>query len=93
MTLRHCRHRILLLTCRQALLFVSSLRTRSDMRAALAGPFAALARRLALPQTATLSLGGPLTVPETDGGRAWHQAFAADGSMLPVRLQRLAPSD
>ena len=49
-----------------------------------AEPFAALARQLALPQTATLALGGPLAVPESDGGRAWHDAFAADGSMLPV---------
>ena len=31
-------------------------------------------------------------MPETDGGRAWHHAFAADGAMLPVRLQRLAHS-
>ena len=49
-----------------------------------AEPFAALGQQMALPQTATLSLGGPLAVPETDGGRAWHEAFGTDGSTLPV---------
>jgi len=37
-------------------------------------PYAALAMRLALPQTAYLVLPGPLSVPETQGGRAWFEA-------------------
>lgn len=69
------------------LLFTPSAQVGAGpLTASHAGPFAALARRMALPQTATLSLGGLLAVPETDGGRAWHEAFSADGSELPVRM-------
>ena len=50
----------------------------------MAGPFAAFARRLDLPQTASLALAGPLLVLETGGGRAWHDAFDACGVLLPV---------
>lgn len=50
----------------------------------VAGPFAAFARRLELPQTASLALAGPLLVPETGGGHAWHDAFDASGDLLPV---------
>jgi hypothetical protein len=33
--------------------------------------FAALGKRISLPQTSTLSLSGPIHIPETNGGRAW----------------------
>mmetsp|Transcript_3504 Transcript_3504/g.10151 ORF Transcript_3504/g.10151 Transcript_3504/m.10151 type:complete len:576 (-) Transcript_3504:253-1980(-) len=48
----------------------------------IAAPFAMLAARMALPQTATLALAGPVTVPETDGGRAWFEAFDEFGNLL-----------
>ena len=47
-------------------------------------PYAALARRMALPQTAVLALAGPLEVPETGGGRAWLQAFDDDFELIQV---------
>lgn len=43
---------------------------------------AALAKRMALPQTACLALSGPLAVPETDGGRAWFTVFDEDGELI-----------
>jgi predicted esterase len=43
---------------------------------------AALAQRMALPQTACLALSGPLPVPETDGGRAWFEVFDSDGDLI-----------
>ncbi|KAL6759134.1 Alpha/Beta hydrolase protein [Haematococcus lacustris] len=42
-------------------------------------PYAALAAKLALPQTASLALGGPLEVPESDGGRAWFVTHEEEG--------------
>ena len=51
-----------------------------------ADAFDALARRMALPQTASLALGGPLGVEGTDGGRAWFEAFEDDGSLIQVAL-------
>ncbi|KAJ9514664.1 hypothetical protein QJQ45_028375 [Haematococcus lacustris] len=42
-------------------------------------PFAGLAAKLALPQTASLTLGGPLEVPESDGGRAWVVTHKEEG--------------
>ncbi|GFH07208.1 abhydrolase_2 domain-containing protein, partial [Haematococcus lacustris] len=42
-------------------------------------PFAALDAKLALPQTASLALGGPLEVPESDGGRAWFVTHEEEG--------------
>jgi predicted esterase len=60
--------------------------------------FARLARQLALPQTATLALPGPLEVPGTEGGRAWHAAFEEDWELIQVGgggghllLRRLLP--
>ncbi|KAF8060498.1 histidine--tRNA ligase [Scenedesmus sp. PABB004] len=47
--------------------------------------FTALARRMALPQTACLALSGPLRVPETHGGRAWFESFEADGELIQPR--------
>ena len=47
-------------------------------------PYAALARRMQLPSTAALVLAGPLEVPETDGGRAWHEAFDEEWELIQV---------
>jgi predicted esterase len=47
-------------------------------------PFAKLAQQLALPQTASLALPGPLPVPETGGGRAWMTAFDDDWELIQV---------
>jgi predicted esterase len=44
----------------------------------------ALAQRMQLPQTACLSLSGPLEVPETDGGRAWFRAFDDNWELIQV---------
>lgn len=44
----------------------------------------ALAQRMSLPQTACLALSGPLSVPESDGGRAWLTAFDEDGELIQV---------
>jgi hypothetical protein len=41
---------------------------------------------MALPQTATLALAGPLAVPEVDGGRAWFPAFEDSGELIQVSL-------
>ena len=57
-----------------------------------AAPFAAFARKLALPQTAVLALEGPLEVPYSDGGRAWFSAFEHNGTLIcpaPGELRRL----
>ena len=51
-------------------------------------PYAALAKRMALPQTATLALAGPIEVPESNGGRAWLQAFDDDFELIQVKLGR-----
>lgn len=48
-----------------------------------AQPFAAFARHLRLPQTATLALEGLLEVPHSDGGRGWWQSHDAEGRLLP----------
>jgi predicted esterase len=48
-----------------------------------AAPFKAFASKLALPQTASLSVEGTLAVPYSDGGRSWFDAFADDGELLP----------
>ena len=45
-----------------------------------------------LPQTATLALAGPLAVPETDGGRAWLQAFEEDFELIKVGGYSCVPS-
>jgi hypothetical protein len=45
---------------------------------------AALAQRMALPQTACLALSGRLPVPETDGGRMWYTTFEDDGEFIQV---------
>eukprot|EP00897_Mesotaenium_endlicherianum_P011000 jgi/Mesen1/9929/ME000070S09215 len=66
--------------------------------------YAQLARQMALLQTATLALSGPLAIPETDGGRAWFKSHdenwdlilpapserlvAVCGSLLPERILR-----
>lgn len=47
-------------------------------------PAAALAQRMALPQTACLALSGRLPVPETDGGRMWYTTFEDDGELIQV---------
>ena len=47
---------------------------------------AALARRMALPQTASLALSGPLIIPETDGGRAWFTTYDEDWELIQVRM-------
>ncbi|KAF6264330.1 Alpha/Beta hydrolase protein [Scenedesmus sp. NREL 46B-D3] len=47
--------------------------------------FAALARRIQLPQTACLALSGPLEVPETGGGRAWFRAYDDDWELIQPR--------
>ncbi|PSC68906.1 malonate-ligase [Micractinium conductrix] len=47
--------------------------------------FAALARRMALPQTAALALGGPQEVPFSEGGRSWHTAFTDDFELIQGR--------
>ena len=47
-------------------------------------PYAALAKRMQLPQTASLALAGPLEVPETNGGRAWLQVFDDDYDFIKV---------
>lgn len=52
-------------------------------------PYAALAARMALPQTATLALAGPMEVPETDGGRAWFQAFDEEWELIEVSCHML----
>jgi len=52
-------------------------------------PAAALAQRMALPQTACLALSGPLEVPETDGGHAWFTAFDDFGELIQVRVEML----
>ncbi len=57
-------------------------------------PFAALARRMALPQTACLALPGPLVVPGTDGGRAWHEAFdPSTWELIQVCVCTVCPTD
>ncbi|GAX76125.1 hypothetical protein CEUSTIGMA_g3568.t1 [Chlamydomonas eustigma] len=48
-------------------------------------PYAALARRMALPQTATLALAGLLEVPESGGGRAWFEAFDEEYERIQPR--------
>ncbi|KAK9825643.1 hypothetical protein WJX81_003864 [Elliptochloris bilobata] len=45
-----------------------------------AGPFARMAERMALPQTACLALGGPLSVPFA--GRAWFPAIDGAGDLI-----------
>jgi hypothetical protein len=47
------------------------------------GPFARLAKQMALPRTACLALGGPLAVPFA--GRAWFTAFDDEGELIQVR--------
>lgn len=47
-------------------------------------PYDSLASRMALPQTASLSLAGPIVVPETGGGRAWFQAFDDNFELIKV---------
>jgi hypothetical protein len=49
-------------------------------------PYAALAKRMDLPQTATLALAGPIEVPESNGGRAWLQAFDDEFELIEVKL-------
>lgn len=58
------------------------------MWASCAAPFAKLAVQMALPQTATLAVPGPLPVAGTDGGRAWFQAFDESGEVIAVRQPR-----
>lgn len=54
---------------------------------------AALAKQMALPQTACLALSGRLEVPETDGGRMWYTTFEEDGELIQVTRadQQLLP--
>ncbi len=47
------------------------------------GPFARLAKQMALPRTACLALVGPLAVPFA--GRAWFTAFDDEGELIQVR--------
>jgi hypothetical protein len=51
-------------------------------------PYAALAHRMGLPQTCSLALSGPIEVPETDGGRAWFEAFEEDFELIQVWSER-----
>ena len=79
----------MLLTATAALALGGSLRLLLLSAVACAYPFllpttAALAKSMALPQTASLALPGPLTVPETGGGRAWFQAFDDDWELIQV---------
>ena len=39
---------------------------------------------MALPQTATLALAGPLAVQGVPVGRAWHDTFELDGELIQV---------
>ncbi|KAL4430866.1 hypothetical protein ABPG75_006122 [Micractinium tetrahymenae] len=47
--------------------------------------FASLARRMALPQTAAVALGGPQEVPFSDGGRSWYTVFTPDFDLIEGR--------
>lgn len=44
--------------------------------------FAALGKRISLPQTSTLSLSGPIHIPETNGGRAWFTSFDENWELI-----------
>ena len=44
--------------------------------------FAALGRKMALPETTALALRASLSLPAGLPGHAWHESFAADGSLL-----------
>ncbi|KAK3280976.1 hypothetical protein CYMTET_11208, partial [Cymbomonas tetramitiformis] len=61
-------------------------------------PYANLAKKMKLPQTATLAISGPLEIPMTDGGRAWYTAFDDDFELIQGvrgerrRLQSLEPT-
>jgi predicted esterase len=54
--------------------------------------FAALGRKMALPETAALALRAPLPLPAGLDGTAWHESFDADGGLLGAKpaLQSLA---
>ncbi len=51
--------------------------------------FAALAKQMALPQTACIVVAGPLSIPETDGGRAWFKAFDDQWELIQVNKPRI----
>lgn len=51
-------------------------------------PYVALARKLRLPATCCLALGGPLEVPETGGGRAWFEGLD-EHSWEPIQVRTL----
>ena len=54
-------------------------------------PFLRFARAMALPQTAVLALSGPLPLPGGLDGKAWHESFEEDGSLirpLPHEVRR-----
>ncbi|KAK3283376.1 hypothetical protein CYMTET_8924 [Cymbomonas tetramitiformis] len=61
-------------------------------------PYANLAKKMKLPQTATLAISGPLEIPMTDGGRAWYTTFDDDFELIQGvrgerrRLQSLEPT-
>ena len=61
----------------------SLFRHRGHRALLRAGPFARLAKQMALPRTACLALGGPLAVPFA--GRAWFTAFDDEGKLIEVR--------
>ena len=52
-------------------------------------PLTGLAKQLALPQTASLALCGPLQVLDGEDGRCWFPAFDSQGELLQVRPRRL----
>jgi predicted esterase len=50
------------------------------------GPFVALAKTLALPQTSYIALGAPHEVPLSDGGRSWFTVFdPTTFELIPAR--------
>ena len=49
------------------------------------GPFASLAKTLALPQTSYIALGAPLEVPLSDGGRSWFTVWNSTFELIEGR--------
>mmetsp|Transcript_17593 Transcript_17593/g.38367 ORF Transcript_17593/g.38367 Transcript_17593/m.38367 type:complete len:487 (-) Transcript_17593:208-1668(-) len=49
-------------------------------------PYAELARRMNLPDTLVVAMAGPLSIPESDGGRAWFDIFDDEWDLIePTR--------
>ena len=71
---------------------IASGPSASTRNTSLLCSFAALGKRMNLPQTSILALSGPIHIPETDGGRAWFTSFDENWDLIepsPNETRRL----